>query len=413
MAQRTDPVTEQLILRTNEIAQLLHRVGELLGGNQGPRNPAEQAERNERDARREYQDFLRNKPTFERGQNRWVDFARQFRSIKDSYRMTDQQAKTALHLSIIGQSSRLVIASMHPDEGDWARMTFDQYLGRIGEKFTPAAKSLQMEAEYKARKQGKQEDVQNYINAKYELFQLAFPDAPARAVAEFYRETTEGFINKYVRDQMFSYEPASIEAFGAKAVTTVQIERRRIKIGDSNTTSMDGLIPVTRPVRDLTDGYYRHEPMEVDAMADRNEEGDDDLDGCECMAMYEKGFRGPCFYCQREGHMARSCPRKSAGLLKINNPSQGNRSTNQDSAKPKYNAREYSTRRTDQKQEYNKGKIWKSSGKPNPNPYRGRDGKFGKVNQIGEAEEDEESEDEREEWNGEDEGTHFLEEPTL
>ncbi len=292
-------------------------------------------------------------------------------------------------------------------------MTFDQYLGRMGEKFTPAAESLQMEAEYKARKQGKLEDVQNYINAKYELFQLAFPDAPARAVAEFYRETTEGFINKYVRDQMFSYEPTSIEAFGAKAVTAVQIERRRIKIGDSNTTSMDGLIPVTRPIRDPTDGYYLHEPMEVDMMAERNEEGDDDLDGCECMAMYERGFRGPCYYCQREGHMARSCPRKSAGLPKINNSGQGNRSNNQDLAKPKSNAREYPARKTDTKQEYSRGKTWKPSGKPNPSPYRGRDGKFGKVNQVEEERDQEESADEEEGWGGEDDGAHFLEEPTL
>ena len=76
-----------------------------------------------------------------------------------------------------------------------------------------------MEAEYRSRKQGKNEDVQNYINAKYELFQLAFPNAQERDRVEFYRETTEGFLNKYVRDQMFCLDANCVEAFGARAST--------------------------------------------------------------------------------------------------------------------------------------------------------------------------------------------------
>ena len=57
---------------------------------------------------------------------------------------------------------------------------------------------------------------------------------------EFYRETTEGFVNKYVRDQMFSYNATTVETFGAWAVNVVQIERRRIRIGDSETNKMHG-----------------------------------------------------------------------------------------------------------------------------------------------------------------------------
>ena len=84
-------------------------------------------------------------------------------------------------------------------------MTFGEYLQRMGEKFMPAAESIQMEAEYRDRKQGEYEDVQNYINTKCELFLLAFPNAQVRDRVEFYRETTEGFLNKYVQDQMFCH----------------------------------------------------------------------------------------------------------------------------------------------------------------------------------------------------------------
>ena len=179
--------------------------------------------RTAQEARRDYLDFAKSRPTFERGKNRWNDFAALFTAAKDDYAVTDAQAKRVLFGAVVGQSSRLVIASMAPDGNNMAGLTYRQYLTSMGEKFTPAAESLQMEAEYRARRQGKQEDVQNYINVKYELFQLAYPNAQPRDVAEFYLEATEGFVNRYVRDQMFSYEPANIEAFGARAVNMVQV----------------------------------------------------------------------------------------------------------------------------------------------------------------------------------------------
>ena len=155
-----------------------------------------------------------------------------------------------LYDAITGSSSRLVITSLSPELPTAQGMGFEEYLRRMGEKFMPAAESSQMEAEYRSRKQGKNEDVQNYINTKYELFQLAFPNAQERDRVEFYQETTEGFANKYVRDQMFDYDATTVKTFGAQAVIVVQIERRWIRIRDSDTQTMDGLVPVTRPIRE-------------------------------------------------------------------------------------------------------------------------------------------------------------------
>jgi len=406
------PVLRAAVLRAGEDPQamdaLVNRMQEFLTAMQqiqAGQAPAQQEQRDEhgrtaREARKSYLDFLKNKPTFERGRDRWPDFANRFNARRRDYQVTDEQAKSVLYDAITGQSSRLVIASMNPTGQLYAGMTFEQYLARMGEKFSPAAESLQMEAEYRMRKQGKHEDVQNYINAKYELFQLAFPNAGARNEAEFYRETTEGFLNKYVRDQMFSYEPANVEAFGARAVTMVQVERRRIKIGDSDTKSLDGLIPVTKP---LNEGF-RGEPMEVDAVWDDPTNGE--LDGeCECMAMQEHGFRGPCFFCRKAGHMARSCPRKSAGLPKVADPS----GREYNGAQPSYGAKL-------------RGRPLMSSG---PSAARGRGqgpqrgaGKTGgrpayssrQVNQCEDAEEEdaENYEDEEDAAGGEEDGAHFL-----
>ena len=316
VADVMEMVMERLQQQQNESHLVMNRVAQQIAGQQAV--PRDNLGRTQLEARKDSYDFLGKRPTFERGKDRWADFAATFNHLREFFGVNDAEAKWALHGAIRGSSSRLVVASMVPDRADMVALTFQQYMTRMGEKFTPAAESVQMEAEYRARKQGKDEDVQNYINAKYELFTQAFPNAQPRDVNEFYKEATEGFLNKYVRDQMFCYEPQNIEAFGNKAVTVVQIERRRMKIGDSDSRNMDGLIPVTKAVRD------RGEPMEVDALHrhDREEEGEDDGDQCECMALQEYGLKGPCFYCYRSGHQIRNCPRKSAGLPR----SSGNRS---------------------------------------------------------------------------------------
>ena len=82
------------------------------------------------------------------------------------YGVKEEQAKRVLYDSITGSLSRLVITSPSPELPAAQVMTFGDYLQRMGEKFMPAAKSIQMEAEYRDQKQGRFEDVQNYINAQ-------------------------------------------------------------------------------------------------------------------------------------------------------------------------------------------------------------------------------------------------------
>ena len=105
-----------------------------------------------------------------------------------------------------------------------------------------------------------------------------------------------------------------MEAFRAQAVNVVQIERRRIWIGDSDTNKMDGLIPVTRPIREDRP-RSRYEAMEVDPM-DRQEaeEGDIEDNGGECAALQANGPGGTCYYCTRDGLVLQNCLRKAARL---------------------------------------------------------------------------------------------------
>ena len=147
---------------------------------QGPGVEQDHLGRTRSEARKDYLCFTRDRPTFERGRDHWNDFSLRFQGAMRDHGVTEEQAKWVLYNAIVGQSSRLVISSMNPESATVQHMEFREYLRRMGEKFTPAAESIQMEAEYRSRKQGKNQDVQNYINAKYELFQLAFPNAQER-----------------------------------------------------------------------------------------------------------------------------------------------------------------------------------------------------------------------------------------
>ena len=64
-----------------------------------------------------------------------------------------------LYDAITGSSSWLLITSLSPELPTAQEMTFGDYLQRMGEKFMPAAESIQMEAKYWERKQGKFEAV--------------------------------------------------------------------------------------------------------------------------------------------------------------------------------------------------------------------------------------------------------------
>ena len=145
-----------------------------------PQGERDQLGGTRKEARAEYLAFTRDRPTFERGQDCWEDFAVRFRGAAREYSVMEEQAKRVLYDAITGSSSRLVITSLSQELPAAQGMTFGEYLQRMGEKFMPVAESIQMEAEYRDQKQGKFEDVQNYINAKYKLFLLAFPNAQAR-----------------------------------------------------------------------------------------------------------------------------------------------------------------------------------------------------------------------------------------
>ena len=68
--------------------------------------------------------------------------------------------------------SRLVVEGLDLDLPSHEEEPYDQYLQQLGDRFTPVAEGERAVEGYLSR-QGRLEDIQNYIYAKHELFCIA------------------------------------------------------------------------------------------------------------------------------------------------------------------------------------------------------------------------------------------------
>ena len=161
MADQPEVAIHAILTWIQNMQQVNMQLADRLAGGgalgQGPRVERDHLGRTRSEARKDYLCFTRDRPTFERGRDRWNDFAIRFQGAMRDHGVTEEQAKWVLYNAIVGQSSSLVISSMNLELAAAQHMELREYLQRIGEKFTPTAKSIQMEAEYRSRKQGKNE----------------------------------------------------------------------------------------------------------------------------------------------------------------------------------------------------------------------------------------------------------------
>ena len=88
---------------------------------------------------------------------------------------------------------------------------------------------------------------------------------------------------------MICYEPTDVESFGARAVNVVQIERWRIRIGDSDTKRLDGLVPVTGPIKEGSDYGQASRRPRVPANTGEWERADSDSEEEEAIQVGHEG----------------------------------------------------------------------------------------------------------------------------
>ena len=102
--------------------------------------------------------------------------------------------------------------------------------------------------------------------------------------------------------------------------------------------------------------------MEVDALYSPDDYYDDLELGCECVALHKGGFRGPCFFCQRQGHMQRTCPWQVFPEYRLPNPATSGGTTEVDTGQQPNRAGRNTIGHGEDKIEAREGKTAMKSG---------------------------------------------------
>ena len=109
MAERPEVAIQAILAGIRDMQQLKMQMADhLVIGGQGGQGPAVERDhlgRTRSEARKDYLCFTRDRPTFERGRDRWNDFVIRFQGAMRDHGVTEEQAKWVLSNAIVCQSS--------------------------------------------------------------------------------------------------------------------------------------------------------------------------------------------------------------------------------------------------------------------------------------------------------------------
>jgi len=214
------------------------------------------------------------------------------------------------------------------DEADQNKR-FDQYFDRIEALFLPPQESPMTKQQFEDRKQGVDEDISSYVADKIALYKLAYSEAEVGATFDYLkRKVITGVYSQVLRRRMYEGMAAITDEdqLTARALTVLSEEREKYMDGCAESTSLDGLQPVSRTSTRAYTGLGNYnspylgasysgasnqsEPMQIDQL-------DDDS----VNAMRSANKDDTCNRCKKKGHFAKDCrmateklPHLTAGL---------------------------------------------------------------------------------------------------
>ena len=178
-----------------------------------------------------------HQPTFDgSGTSNWAGFVSRFATFKSVTGLNDEQSKSFLHLSLVGEAATVGID--FPPE-NYTTKTFREYQTTLGSVFAPASERALHRVRFLERKQSENETIQRYLIAKRTLFTIAYgPTTNRELLTTLFTESAKGILNanvaRTVLGKLETY--ANFTALLECASASVATERSLALAGKANST---------------------------------------------------------------------------------------------------------------------------------------------------------------------------------
>ena len=197
-------------------------------------------------------------------------------------------------------------------------MTFKEYIDKMRLLFEPPSESETARHEFLARSQHKDENPMLYLSDKITLFERAFA-APKRDFNLLFDSATDGLFNEMLRKEMRKTPSSNEEQYTKNLAFHINAIRKSVLAGDLAESDAKGTTTYS-----TTSSYLAHkngaqhphvksEPS-VYSLNCRSDGGTNTGKKTEGKSGNSRKLKVRCYHCQRQGHFARKCTRKLAGL---------------------------------------------------------------------------------------------------
>ena len=206
--------------------------------------------------------------------------------------ITVDERKSIL-IQSISQNMCLRVMSMLRTSPTWnAAATFEAYMTAIGAVFQPEAESQLARTEFRACKQGRNEDMQTFMSRKIQLWMQAFP-VGERNFSTLMDDCCDSICNPVVRRRLKHSDVTTKEEMVETVLSIVAKERQCVMGGYGESSNLEGLALSTVVFKATTNQYdeYGDERMDISAIKDKK-----------------------CYRCDRLGHLKKDCRVKEENL---------------------------------------------------------------------------------------------------
>ena len=206
--------------------------------------------------------------------------------------ITVDERKSIL-IQSISQNMCLRVMSMLRTSPTWnAAATFEAYMTAIGAVFQPEAESQLARTEFRACKQGRNEDMQTFMSRKIQLWMQAFP-VGERNFSTLMDDCCDSICNPVVRRRLKHSDVTTKEEMVETVLSIVAKERQCVMGGYGESSNLEGLALSTVVFKTTTNQYdeYGDERMDISAIKDKK-----------------------CYRCDRLGHLKKDCRVKEENL---------------------------------------------------------------------------------------------------